>query len=178
MKKLLLLILLVFLFACDYNLGPTVNVTNTNTNTNTNTIDLHDLINFAPVPNPTAPVPNPTTGGTDTPLQLPNNAQGIAQGFALANGALLQKECQAIYGETAWQFMDSLISTLKATDPRWGYMVKTNGQISQDVIAYRATADDIGSWGVDVIVDHCGSASFAWQNLGFDPNAKWSGTRF
>lgn len=174
MRKLLLL--LIFVAGCDYNLGPTVNVTNINTNTNT--IDLHDLINFAPVPNPTAPVPNPTTGGMDTPLQLPANAEGIARGFALANPTLLQKECQAIYGESAWQFMDSLISTLKATDPRWGYMVKTTGQISQDVIAYRATSDDIGSWGVDVIVDHCGSASFAWQNLGFDPNAKWSGTRF
>jgi hypothetical protein len=78
---------------CD-NLGPTVNATNTNTNTNTNTIDLHDLINFAPVPNPTAPVP--------ILLQVEqiiyySYRQRLkeSQGFAAIN-ALLQRECQAI----------------------------------------------------------------------------------
>lgn len=176
MKKFLPV--LVFLCACDYNLGPTINVTSTNTNTNTNTVDLHDLINFAPVPNPTLPVPNPTTGGTETPLQIPIAAQGIAAGIAAANPTLLQQSCQAIYGESAWQFMDKEVSALRAVDARWGYMIKTNGQFSADVIAYRATSDATGSWGVDIIVDLCGSPKFAWQVLGFDPAAQWSATRF
>ena len=89
------------------------------------------------------------------------------------------RSCQDIYGEVAWTFMDNVIKSLKASDPRWGYMVKpTNGQISRDVIAYRATSDNSGAWGVNIIIDHCGTPSFAWNVLGFDPAAQWSGTRF
>lgn len=153
--------------------GPTIN----NTNTNTNTVDIHDLVNFAPVPNPSSPVPSPG-GGTETPLPLPSNAQSVAQNYASANQGQILRSCQAIYGEAAWAFMDGLINTLKSTDPRWGYMVKYDGTISRDVIAYRATSDNSGAWGVDVIIDHCGSPSFGWGVLGFDPAAQWSGTRF
>jgi hypothetical protein len=162
---------------CDINLtAPSVSVTNTNTNTNT--VDVHDLVNFAPVPNPTAPVPAPG-GGTDTPLPLPANAQGIANGYAAANATLLLRSCQAIYGESAWMWIDGLVAALRASDPRWGYMVKpTDRTISRDVIAYRATSDNLGAWGVDVIVDHCGQPSFAWNVLGFDPAAQWAGARF
>jgi hypothetical protein len=172
MKSLPLLFILAF-SGCEYNLGPTV----INTNTNTNTVDIHDIVNFAPVPNPTTPVPAPG-GGTETPLPLPVTAQATAQTYATANAALLAKSCQAIYGETAWQFIDGLINTLRMGDPRWGYMVKTTGQVSMDVIAYRATSDNVGAWGVDVIINHCGTPSFGWQVLGFDTNAQWSGTRF
>jgi len=173
MRKLLLLIF--FVTACDYNLGPTI--INTNTNTNTNNNDFHDLINFAPSTNPSAPVASPT-GGTETPLPLPANAQGIAQTISNNNPTLIMRSCQAIYGESAWQFMDTIVAALKASDPRWGYMVKATRQISADVIAYRATSDNTGAWGVDIIVDLCGTPRFSWQVLGFDPNAEWSGTRF
>jgi hypothetical protein len=180
MKKLAASALLLFAIGCEYNTtGPTVNVTSTNTNTNTNNTDIHDLTNFVPVANPAAPLPNPTTGGTETPLGIPSGSQAIAQAFATANPLLVTKSCVALYGEAGWQFMDGLIKTLRASDARWGYVIKSStGTISMDVIAYRATSDNTGAWGVDVIVDHCGNSSFAWNVLGLDANLQWSGTRF
>jgi hypothetical protein len=165
----------VALVGCDIEItGPSI----TNTNTNTNTIDVHDLVNFAPMPNPSTPVPAPG-GGTETPAPLPTNAQGIANGYAAGHPTQLAQSCQTTYGAAAWQFIDGLVLALKASDPRWGYMVKpTDGTISRDVIAYRATSDNAGAWGVDVIVDLCGTPSYAWNVLGFDPAAQWSNTRF
>jgi hypothetical protein len=180
MKKFAFLALMLLVTACEYNLGPTTNInsTNTNTNTNTNNTDVHDLTNFAPVANPTAPLPNPN-GGTETPLGIPSGSQAIAQAFATANPLLVTKSCVAVYGEAGWQFMDGLVKTLRASDTRWGYVVKSNtGTISMDVIAYRATSDNTGAWGVDVIVDHCGNSSFAWNVLGLDANLQWSAARF
>lgn len=166
----------IVLVGCDYNLGPTI--VNTNTNTNTNTFDIHDLINFAPAANPTAPVPAPG-GGTETPLPLPANGQTIASNYATANPTQLARSCQDIYGESAWEFMDGIVAALKVSDPRWGYIVKTTGQVSRDVIAYRATSDQTGAWGIDIIVNHCGTpTSFAWNVIGFDQAAVWTGTRF
>ena len=177
-RSIALVVLAVVLGACDIEIT-TPSPTITNINTNTNTIDVHDLVSFAPVPNPTAPVPGAPGGGSEVPLPLPAQAQGIANGYAAGHPTQLQRSCQAIYGETAWQFIDGLVLALKASDPRWGYMVKpTDGTISRDVIAYRATSDTAGSWGVDVIVDLCGTPSFAWNVLGFDPAAQWAGTRF
>jgi hypothetical protein len=173
--------LLLFVSACEYNLGPTTNInsTNTNTNTNTNNTDIHDLVNFAPVANPSAPLPVPG-GGTEVPLPIPTGAQNTATTYATNNAALLARSCQDLYGESAWAFLDGMVKTLSATDPRWGYVVKSNtGTISRDVIAYRATSSNRGAWGVDVIVDHCGtSSSFAWNVLGLDANLQWSATRF
>ena len=174
----LVLMLAGIVLGCEYNLGPTINNENTNTNTNNNTFDIHDLVNFAPVPDPSAPVPAPG-GGSETPLPLPAGGQAIAQGVATANATALARSCQAIFGESAWQFMDSVVAALRATDARWGYLVQTTGQVSRDVIAYRATSDNTGAWGIDIIINHCGTApSFGWQVLGFDPAAQWSGTRF
>lgn len=172
MKKYLPL-LFVLVAACEYNLGPSV----VNTNTNTNNIDIHDLVNFVPVPNPSAPVPAPG-GGTEVPVPLPSNGQALAQAFATANPALLLNSCQATSGEAAWKFLDGLVQTLRVSDPRWGYVTKSAGVISQDVISYRATSDNTGAWGIDVIVGHCGAApTFGWQVLGLDENAPWVGTR-
>lgn len=179
MKRYILVIpLLISIAACEYNLGPSIVNTSTNTNTNTNNNDIHDLVNFAPAANPNAPVPNPTTGGVETPLPLPVNAQGIAVSYANANPTLIAQSCVLVYNEKGWQFIDGLINALKSSDPRWGYMVKTTGQVSGDVIAYRATSDNVGAWGVDVIVDYCGNPHFNWNVIGFDANAQWSGTRF
>jgi hypothetical protein len=178
MKKLFLVLSFLILPACDIELTmPSTNVTNTNTNTVN--VDIHDLVSFAPISNPTStPIPG-GPNGTETPLPLPASAQGIAQSVAQQNSGALLRSCQAIYGEVAWTFMDAEVAALKASDPRWGYMVKaSDGSISRDVISYRATSDNTGAWGVDIIVDHCGNPSFAWNVLGFDPNAQWSGTRF
>lgn len=181
MKKLVPVFLMLFVIGCEYNLGPTTNInsTNTNTNTNTNNTDIHDLVNFAAVANPSAPLPVPG-GGTETPLPIPAGAQNTATTYALNNAALLARSCQDLYGENAWAFLDGMVRTLAATDPRWGYVVKSNtGAISRDVIGYRATSSNRGTWGIDVIVDHCGPTStFAWNVLGLDANLQWSGTRF
>jgi hypothetical protein len=177
MKRILIGIVALLLMACDVNItGPTID--NNNNNNNNNRFDIHDLVNFVPVPNPTAPVPAPG-GGTEIPTQLPAAAQATANGYAASHTTQLSRSCQATYGETAWQFLDGLVATLKATDARWGYNVKTtDGTISRDVIAYRGTSDNTGSWAVDVIVDHCGTPSFAWNVLGFDPDAQWAAARF
>lgn len=167
------------LIGCDLAVSPSsININNSNTNTVTN--DSHDVFNFNPTSNPSAPVPNPT-GGTETPLPLPTGAQAVAQTYATANTTLLANSCVATKGESGWQFLDGMIKTLNnaSKDARWGYVVKSNtGMISGDVIGYRATSDNLGLWGVDVIVDYCGTSSFAWQVLGFDENAQWSATRF
>lgn len=160
---------------CDINVGgPTV--TNTNTNTNTNSVDVHDAVNFVPAQNPAAPVPSPT-GGTELPVAIPFGSQGIAQAYAAANAGPLSHSCETVFGAAAWQFLDGLVATLKASDPRWGYLVKTTGAISHDVIAYRATSDNVGAFGVDVIVDYCGASTFAWNVIGFDPAAVWTANR-
>jgi len=175
-KKCALLVLTVVLAtACDYNfIGPTIN--NNNSNSNTNTIDIHDIVNFAPVPNPTAPITNPpgTVPPVETPLPIPVTAQATAQKVADSNLVLLGKSCTETYGESGWQFLDLIVKTLQSSDARWGYFVKPDGSISKDVIAYRATSDNTGAWGVDIILDRCGQSKFSWQVLGFDPLTQWS----
>jgi len=170
-----LILLVVSLSACDINVaGPTVNNSNTNTNSNNASNDSHDA-NFAPS-NPSAPTTGPT-GEQETVLPLPSSAQGLAT--SVVNPLLLAKSCQDVYGEAAWQFMDTIVGALRKSDARWGYLVKANtGQVSHDVIAYRATSDNIGAWGVDIIIDYCGHPSFGWGVIGFDPAAQWTGTRF
>jgi len=166
----------VLAVACDIQItGPTID--NNNNNNNNNQFDIHDLVNFVPVANPGAPVPAPG-GGTEIPTPLPSGAQAQATAYAAANPLALARSCQTTYGESAWLFLDGLVTRLKSSDARWGYNIKaTDGTISRDVIAYRGTGDATGSWAVDVIVDHCGTPSFAWNVLGFDPNAQWAATR-
>lgn len=164
MKKLLL-ISFISLSACSLNItGPTID--NQNTNTNTNNIDIHDIGSFTPSANPTTPVPSPT-GGTEVPLNIPSNAQSIATQYASSHPI----KCDD------WSFIDGLVQTLRNNDTRWGYLVKSSGGVSHDVIAYRATSDNIGAWGVDVIIDYCGSSHFGWNVIGFDPLALWTGSR-
>jgi hypothetical protein len=170
------LVALAFLVAaCEYNFNMGA-PSSTNTNTNTVNIDIHDLVNFVPVANPTLPVPGPN--GPETPAPLPTNAEAIARSVATANATAIAQSCQATFGASAWAFMDAVVTALRASDTRWGYVVKTGGQVSQDVIGYRATSDNIGAWGIDIIVGHCGaSPSFGWQVLGFDTNLQWAATR-
>jgi len=179
MRFLLLIIGLAGATGCEYQfIGPTINNNNNNSNNNDNNnkIDLHDLINFVPSTNPTAPVPGPS--GPETPLPVPTDAQTIAQRVADSNPALIAKSCPALFGESGWAFMDLVVKTLAASDARWGYLIKSNtGVASADVIAYRATSDNTGAWGIDIIVDLCGTSKFSWQVIGFDAAAQWSANR-
>jgi len=168
------LLLVVFLSACNtINItGPTID--NQNTNTNTNNIDIHDIGSFTPSPNPGAPVGTPT-GGSEVPVNIPANARQIAEAVPQTS---LPRSCEDTYGPASWNYLDSVVLALNKSDPRWGYLVKTNGTVSHDVIAYRATGDNIGAWGVDIIQDYCGTPKFGWGVIGFDPTAQWTGTRF
>jgi len=176
MRKYALIISIILITGCDYNfIGPTIN--NNNSNSNTNTIDIHDIVNFAPVPNPTTPVPTaPGTPGppTEVPVPIPVTSQALAQKVATDNPFLLSHSCPETYGESGWAFLDLVVKTLQVSDSRWGYFVKPDGTISKDVIAYRATSDNVGAWGVDIILDRCGQSKFSWQVLGFDPATSWS----
>lgn len=176
MKKLILLIVVILVVSgCDIVItGPTID--NVNTNTNTNTIDIHDVGSFQPTNNPSSPVASPT-GGTEVPVNIPSNSRTLAEQYAANNSVALLKSCQTTNGESAWVFMDGLLLVLKNSDARWGYLIKADGTTSKDVIAYRATSDNIGAWGVDVIIDHCGSPKFGWNVIGFDASAVWSASR-
>jgi hypothetical protein len=181
-RSLLIGLLALTLVACDITItAPTI--TNTLTNEVRVTNDSHDVANF----NPTTPTPptNPTTPGVDNTLPLPVDAQAIAT--AVANSAAgqlyLAHSCQDRDGVNAWQFMDAIVTALKAKDTRWGYLCKNGNcqDISKDVIAYRATNDNTGVWGVDIIGSHCAippdRSTFTWNVLGFDPLAIWKETR-
>ena len=161
-----------FVSACDINItGPTIE--NTNTNTNTNNIDVHDIGAFTPSNNPSAPVGTPT-GGSEVPLNIPANAHAIAEAVPqtyLSNP--VKTNTVLLLG----LIFDSVVLALKNSDPRWGYLIKSSGQVSHDVIAYRATSDNIGAWGVNIIIDYCGTSKFGWNVIGFDAAAQWSATR-
>jgi hypothetical protein len=176
-KKLALISLIILVGGCDYNfIGPTINNNNSNSNNNDNRIDIHDVVNFVPSPIPSMPVPAPG-GGTEIPLPVPVTAQALAQKVADSNPMLLAKACPETYGESGWAFLDLVVRTLQASDARWGYFVKPDGSISRDVIAYKATSDNTGAWGVDIILDRCGTNKFSWQVLGFDAATQWSAIR-
>jgi hypothetical protein len=173
--------------ACDYvfNLtGPTSTnsntSTNTNTNTNSNVFDIHDLVNFVPTPISGNGSPSGPGGSETNPLPIPAGAEQIARTIATNNPALVLQSCQDVFGEAAWSFMDRVVAALKATDQRWGYLCKRGdcADISRDVIAYRATSDETGAHGIDIIGGHCGANPvFTWNVIGYDPAAIWRATR-
>ena len=139
-------------------------------------------------PSPTNPIP-PTPG---TPIQpigsIPSYGASVLASTAASYGAALAASCQATHGAAAWAFMDTLIYRLRqaAGDPRWGYVCRGGNcnDPSGDVIAYLASgaapgAGARGTFGIDVIGNHCGAAPVAtWQEMPYDPNGVWSGTRF
>lgn len=181
-RSLLVGLVALALVGCDINItAPTI--TNTLTNDVRVTNDTHDVVNFNPT-NPTTPT-NPTSPIVDNTLPLPADAQAIAT--AVANSAAgqlyLAHSCQDRDGVNAWQFMDAIVTALKSRDTRWGYLCKNGNcqDISKDVIAYRATNDNVGAWGVDIIGSHCAvppdRSTFTWNVLGFDPMAVWKETR-
>ena len=173
------------LAACDISLdltdspaasptGPTI--TNTNTNTSTNNNDRSDTT-------PTTTTPAPGTPPNGAALPLPTYGEQVTRDVAAQNGALLANSCQDTTGESAWNFLDLLIRTLRAQDQRWGYLCKDANCLTfgRDVITYKATADDTGIWIVDVIGNHCPlpgeTATIRYGVLPFETTRKWAATR-
>jgi hypothetical protein len=156
---------------------PAVTITNTNTNTSTNNNDRSDT---DPVPLPTGTPP----GTGNAVLPLPTYGEMVTRDLAAANPALVANSCQDTAGESAWEFLDLVIRTLRAQDQRWGYLCKDANCLTfgRDVLTYRATSADTGIWIVDVIQNHCpgpsdSPASVRWGVLPFETVRKWAATR-
>jgi hypothetical protein len=99
---------------------------------------------------------------------------------AAANPTLLANSCQDTHGESAWQFLDLVIRTLRAQDQRWGYLCKDASCVTfgADIVAYRATSSTTGIWIVDVIQNHCpgpgDTVSARWGVLPFETERRWA----
>jgi hypothetical protein len=187
MKRSSVLLAALLLASCDIRLnmadeptptsptGPTI--TNTNNNANTNNNDRSDTA--AP------PAGSGTgTGETAGTLPLPAYGEGVTRNVAATNPALLANSCQETAGEMAWRFLDLVVQTLRARDPRWGYLCKdaTCHAIARDVVAYRASTDVTGIWIVDVIGNHCpgptdSPPAVRWGVLPFETNRPWTAAR-
>ena len=179
----------VLAIACDFRLtnpaAPSVTINNTTTNTNDNR---NNVTPVAPAPTPT-PAPGTTTtipGGTGPrpgdppaggPLPLPTGAQGTILALGQQYAALVQS--------CSFAFVDALVSALRASDTRWGYVCKRGScaDISQDVVAYHAAAGaDVtgatGTYELDVIGNSCSPiAAPQFLNLGYGPANVFSPTR-
>jgi hypothetical protein len=157
--------------------------------TSTNTINI-DLPPTPPTP-PTPTNPIPPAPGTPVPTPIgaiPSYGASVLAATAASYGAALAASCQTTHGAAAWTFLDTLLIRLRqaAGDPRWGYVCRGGNcsDPSGDVIAYLASgaapaAGARGTFGIDVIGNHCGAAPVAtWQEMPYDPSGVWSGTRF
>ncbi len=106
--------------------------------------------------------PNPTSGR----LPLPGYGAGVVADVANQRPDLLARSCQE-HGGT-WEFMDTVVDTLRLRDTRWGYNGKrgNSNDPSLDVIAYNwGSQPDEGTinvYIVDILLSHCGSPSPAW----------------
>jgi len=147
----------------------------TNTTTVTVTIDRSDT-----EATPASSTPAPTTGA----LPLPAYGEGEARAYAATQADAIAHSCQLVDGDRAWAFLDGVIALLQARDARWGYLCKDPGctTFGRDVITYKASSGDTGIWIVDVLGNHCPSASdsptqFRWGVLPFETVRRWSGHR-
>jgi hypothetical protein len=102
-------------------------------------------------------------------LVLPNMFS-VVQAVAGANPAALKNSCQDSGG--SWQFMDSVVDTLRTFDTRWGYNGKRGNanDPSKDVVDYHwgdgADANSTDVYIIDIIGGHCGSTpSAGWNDV-------------
>jgi hypothetical protein len=154
-----------------------INVTNTNTNTNTNTTTT-DRTGSDVGNNPNSPNTPPSTD-----LPLPSYGEATVRSFGVSDADALAKSCQLVYGESAWTWLDKVISSLQQRDARWGYMCKDNEctNFARDIVAYKAGNTNLGIWIVDVIGNHCPNpgdvVTATWQVLPFETVRQWRFSR-
>ena len=156
-----------------------MSVSNTNTNTNTATN------NQDRTGSDTGPSPSGSNDGVSGVIPLPAYGEATTRSVASANSVLLANSCQTTSGESAWAFLDKVISTLRtqANDDRWGYLCKDVSCTNQarDIVAYRASNGNTGIWIVDVIGNHCPlpgeTPEVRWGVLPFETVRQWTGSR-
>jgi hypothetical protein len=149
------------------------------TQTTTQTVDRSDTA--------TTPGPTPSPTGTPTPqggaLPLPSYGEGVAREIAAAYPGELAASCELTHGPSAWAWLDRLVRTLQARDPRWGYLCKDTGctKVAADIVAYKAGTGDTGFWIVDVIGNHCPNpgdvVQVRWGVLPFETVRRFTATR-
>ena len=156
-----------------------ITISNTNTNTNTDTSDRSDT---------ETPGPGTTPGSTVPPgavIPLPAYGEEVTRSVSASNPSLILNSCEGATGASAWTFLDLVIDTLQARDPRWGYLCKDASctKVAADIVAYRASSGTTGIWIVDVIGNHCPGAgtgdvpTVRWGVLPFETARPWTGTR-
>jgi len=159
--------------------GGGITITNTNSTNSTNNNDRSDR---AQIP---ATTPQAGSGTTNGVLPLPSYGEHVTRDIAGQNPSLLANSCQEHTGESAWQFLDLVIRTLRSQDQRWGYLCKDASCVvfARDIVAYRASSGDTGIWIVDVIGNHCPGpntgdvATVRWGILPFELERRWAGSR-
>ena len=196
MRGLLIVLLAVVLAGCELTITQpapvvaaptgtptsapiTISNVNTNTNTNTDTSDRSDT----ETPTPGAPGETPTLPGAVIPL--PAYGEEVTRSVSAAHPTLILNSCEGQTGASAWQFLDLVIDTLQARDPRWGYLCKdaSCSRVAADIVAYRASTGNTGIWIVDVIGNHCPGAGTGdvpevrWGVLKFETARPWTGQR-
>jgi hypothetical protein len=184
MKYISLILALIFNLGCEqtFNLTPespiqpgAINVTNTNTNTNTNTTNNDRTGSDTGNNSPNTP--------PSTDLPLPSYGEATVRSFGISDPDALAKSCQLTYGESAWTWLDKVITSLQQRDARWGYMCKDNEctNFARDIVAYKAGATSNGIWIVDVIGNHCPNpgdvVTATWQTLPFETVRQWRFSR-
>jgi hypothetical protein len=155
--------------------GPSINITNTNTNTNTNNNDKTGSDTGSPT--------DPPNGGGGVDLPLPTYGEATVRSIGVSDASSLATSCQLVYGESAWTWLDKVITTLQQRDGRWGYMCRNNecSEFGRDIVAYKAGATSNGIWIVDVIGNHCPNpgdvVTATWQTLPFETVRQWRFSR-
>lgn len=156
-----------------------ITISNTNTNTNTDTSDRSDR------ETPTTPGAPGSSVPPGAVIPLPAYGEEVTRSVSASNPSLILNSCEGQTGASAWQFLDLVIDTLQARDPRWGYLCKdaSCSRVAADIVAYRASSGTTGIWIVDVIGNHCPGAgtgdvpTVRWGVLPFETGRPWTGTR-
>ena len=130
-----------------------------------------------PVPDPTPVLgPNPSPGAWNGVVP---NLGSVVDDVAGRYPDLFARSCQTAAGGS-WEFMDKVVTELRARDRRFGFNCKRGncGDPSKDGVAYYAGSGDPADgkgpvvW-IDTIVAHCGDSRPSWQVFPFDNAGYW-----
>jgi len=175
MKRLLVLVSLVAITACDVVINSEGGGGGNGSGSGSSGV----------FPTPTGPTPTPTPSpGTPTPTTPGRTPDPIGGFLPLPTyGPSLLPTIPVDPGTHCidYGFLDAMVDALRQKDTRWGYVCKDASCtiVSQDKIAYHATAGAevtgaLGNWVVDVINAACEAPTRQWLVDGYNANIAWS----